>query len=124
MAGTPQITAQSRVFTFEDSAGPASEPVYQGAARAMGVSWPQGDITPIRLPSGDRYGDFVIKRTIVGQRGLPSLPLQFRMLEDLSAVLGLVRKGCPIDIQVHFGACQQPTDFNGGWDKIIVLELA
>ena len=39
-------------------------------------------------------------------------------------MLKLVRKGCPIDIQVHMGACQNPSDFNGGWDVVIVLEAA
>lgn len=121
---TPQRTPQSRVFTIEDRAGPANSPEYQGFARAMGVSWPQGDVTPVEVPSDDAYGQFDIVDQIVGQRGLPSMPLQFLMSRDLSDVLKLVRKGCPLDIQVHTGACQNPTDFDFGFDKVHVLEGA
>jgi len=39
-------------------------------------------------------------------------------------MLALVRKGCQFDVQIHAGACEDPRDFNGGWEKIYVLEGA
>lgn len=120
----PQRTPHSRVFTIEDRAGPASSPEYQGFARAMALSWPQGDVTPVEVPSESAYGQFDIVDQIIGQRGLPSLPLQFLMSRDLSDVLKLVRKGCPLDIHVHIGACQNPTDFDFGFDKAMIFEGA
>lgn len=35
-----------------------------------------------------------------------------------------MRKGCAFDVQLHAGACEDPRDFNGGWEKIYVLENA
>src|SRR5574341_460154 len=121
---TLQKTSQSRVFTIRNRAGPANAPVYQTLARAQALSWPQGDVTPIRIPDPEKYESFVIVDQIKGQQGLPTLGLQFRMSRDLSDILQLVREGCPFDVQIHVGACQNPSDFNGGWEKIIVIEGA
>ena len=114
----------SRVFLLEDRAGPATVPTYQGMAKAQGFTWDQGDRTPVRLPSDDQYDRFLIVDKIRGERGLPTLPLQVRYNRDISEMFRLMRKGCPVDLQVHLGLCQDPRDFNGGWDKILVLEDA
>lgn len=117
-------TSQSRVFTIENRAGPAYVPVYQGRARALSPSWDLGDLTPIREPDPNRYGAFRIVESIKGEKGLPTLSIQARYQFTISAFLELARRGCPIDIQVHLGQCQDPRDFNLGWDKILVLEGA
>ena len=117
-------TPNSRVFTIEDRAGPSHVPVYQSLARAQAVSWAQGDVTPIRVPDPNEYGKFIVIDEITGQQGLPTLGLQFRMTRDLSAMLKLVRKGCPLDVQVHVGACKNPQDFNKGWEIVRILEGA
>lgn len=117
-------TPQSRVFTIEDRAGPSHAPVYQSLARAQAVSWAQGEVNPIRVPDPNEYGKFIVIDEITGQQGLPGLGVQFRMTRDLSSVLKLIRKGCPLDVQVHIGACKNPQDFNKGWDKVAVLEGA
>ena len=114
----------SRVFTIENRAGPANNPTYQGQTRAMGPAWGFGDRTPIREPDPNRYGAFRIVDAIKGERDLPTMSLEARYQYALSEYLRLARTGCPIDIQVHFGKCQDPRDFNGGWDKILVLEGA
>lgn len=114
----------SRVFTIEDRAGPASVPIYQGQARAMGPSWAFGDRTPIREPDPSRYGAFIIIDAIKSERELPTLTIENRYQYTISELLTLARRGCPFDVQVHFGKCQDPRDFNGGWDKILVLESA
>ena len=119
-------TSFSRVFTQEGGAGPSNAPVYQGLARATGIAWPQGDVTPVRVASRDKYDRFDVVTTIQGQQGLPSLSLEFRMAQTLSDVLRFVKKGCPVDVHVHIGACQKPDDFNGGWSdgKALVLSSA
>ena len=114
----------SRVFTIENQAGPANVPIYQGQARAMGPSWSFGDRTPIREPDPDRYGAFNIIDAIKAERDLPQLTLENRYQYTLSIFLEFGRRGCPFDVQVHFGKCQDPRDFNGGWDKILVLDTA
>ncbi len=114
----------SRVFTIEDRAGPSHVPLYQGQARAMGPSWAFGDRTPIREPDPDRYGAFIIIDAIKAERELPQLTIENRYQYTISAFLEFGRRGCPLDVQVHFGKCQDPRDFNGGWDKILSLDAA
>jgi hypothetical protein len=121
---SPQRTPYSRVFVIEDRAGPANAPLYMGLSRAMAFAWPQGDITPIRIPDPDQYGQFLVIDEVRGAQGLPSLPIQTRYSRDMSDLLRLVRKRCPLDLQIHMGKCQDPRDFNHGWDKILVIEGA
>lgn len=115
-------TPFTRVFTIEDRAGPANAPVYEGQARAMGPSWDLGDRTPVREPDPNRYGAFIIVDAIKGERGLPTLSIEARYQFTISEFLRIGRRGCPLDVQVHLGECQDPRDFNAGWDKILVLE--
>lgn len=88
------------------------------------MSWAQGDLTPIRIPDPEAYGKFVTIDLQRGQQGLPTISLEGRLTRDLSDLLQLVRKGCAFDVQLHAGACEDPRDFNGGWEKIYVLEGA
>lgn len=119
-----QKTSQTRLFTIEDRANPASIPSYQALARALGLSWPQGDITPIRVPDPARYGKFITVDRIKGQQGLPTISIEGRLSRELSELLQLVRKGCPLDLQLHAGLCEDPRDFNNGWEKVYILEGA
>lgn len=119
-----QKSSQTRLFLIEDRANPDNTPSYESLARALGLSWAQGDITPIRVPDPEQYGKFVTVDTIRGQQGLPTISIENRLTRDLSTLLGLVRKGCAFDVQLHAGACEDPRDFNGGWEKIYVLENA
>lgn len=119
-----QKASQSRVFTIEDRAGPSHNPAYQALARAAAVDWALGDITPIRVSSPTQYGRYLTIDKIRGQPGLPGSSLEFRTSRDLSAMLSLVRKGCPVDVQLHVGACKDPSDFDAGWEKIHIFEDA
>ncbi len=117
-------TPFSRVFTLEDRAGPATTPVYQSVARSMSPSQSFGDVTPVRRPDPNQYGRFLIEDTIRGELGLPTLTIQGRYQFTISEFLRLARKGCSLDVQIHMGKCQNPADFNTGWDKILVFEGA
>lgn len=119
-----QKTSQTRLFLIDGRANPASRPSYQALARALGLSWPQGDITPIRVPDPAQYGKFITVDKIKGQQGLPTISIESRLTRDLSALLQLVRGGCAFDFQLHSGACEDPRDFNGGWEKVYILEAA
>lgn len=114
----------SRIFTIEDRAGPSRTPVYQSIGRAMQPSQNFGAITLIRVPDPNQYGKFKVVDSIRAAPGQPGMSLQFRYTRDVSDMLRLGRKGCPIDVQVHMGACKDPSDFQLGWEKILVLEGA
>lgn len=122
--GDPVRTPFSRVWSIEGQAGPANVPVYQGQVRAMAASWAFGDRTPVREPDETRYNAFKVIDAIKGERDLPTLPLEGRYQFTVSEFLRMARIGCPLDVQVHFGKCQDPRDFDRGWDKILVLESA
>lgn len=114
----------SRLWTIEYRAGPAHVPVYQGRGRALSPSWDLGDRTPVREPDPERYGAYKIVDAIKGERGLPTLPIEVRYMFTASEFLSMARRGCLLDLQVHFGKCKDPSDFNGGFDKVLVLEAA
>lgn len=118
------LTGNSRVFLIEDRAGPANPPSYEDNAMAGAVSWPQGDVTIIRKPAPGRYNQFVSIGKFSGEPGVPELPLTLRYTDLLSKMLRIARKGCDSDVQVHFGACEDPRDFDRGWAKIAILEAA
>lgn len=116
-------TPYSRVFLIEDGAAPNNSPDYLGLAAATANSFKQGTLTPVRKPSPDRYGDFDVIDMIQGAPDLPQMTIESRMKVVISDMLRIVSKGCAVDIQVHFGLCQNPSDFDGGWNTIRVLEL-
>lgn len=119
-----QKSSQTRLFLIEDRANPDNAPLYESLARALGLTWAQGDITPVRVPDPEQYGKFITVDNIRGQQGLPTISIENRLTRDLSTLLSLVRKGCEFDVQLHAGACEDPRDFNGGWEKVYVLEGA
>lgn len=114
----------SRVFLIKQRAGPGNAPTYQGLWKAGALSWNQGDVTLVYVPSPDQYGAFDTVGKILGQPGNPELPITARYTSDVSELLKLARAGCDHDLQLHMGTCRNPQDFNGGWDKILVLEGA
>jgi hypothetical protein len=124
MAQKLQKSSQTRLFLIEDRANPDNAPTYQSLARALGISWPQGDLTPVRIPDPDQYGKFKTIEFQRGAEGLPTVTIESRMEHTLSELLKLVRKGCAFDVQLHSGVCEDPRSFNAGWDKIYVFEGA
>lgn len=112
----------SRVFLLEGRSSPARAPLYQGLWKAGAVSWEQGDVTTIRVPDENRYGQFKRVGKIIGDPGDPELPIMARYTMDRSRLLKMARAGCDHDLQVHMGNCQNPQDFNRGWTKVLILE--
>lgn len=116
-----QKSSQTRLWLIEDRAGPGHAPSYQSLARATAIDWPQGDLTPIRIPDPDQYSKFQTIEMSRGQQGLPTITVESRLTRDASSLLELVRKGCAFDVQIHAGVCEDPRNFNGGWEKAYVI---
>lgn len=112
-------TGNSRIFLIAEGASPAHAPVYQYLARATGLTIPTGDITPIRIPSPDKYSEYVVAGETRAAPDLPTVNVEARMQRALSQWFKTIGRACEFDIQIHMGECQDPTDFNGGWDKVI-----
>ena len=121
------LTGQSRVFFAPNLAGPSTQPAYKGRARSQGLTWSNGALTPVRIPSAARYDEFDLATIIQGQQDLPQLPIMFRYPRTLSELLSLFRTRCPIDLEIHWGKCERPDDYLNGWfkdGKIIMIDSA
>jgi len=79
-------------------------------------------VTAVRNPDPNRYGAFKVVESIRGEPGLPTLPLVVRYQHTLSEFLRMGNRGCPLDVQLHIGKCQDPRSFNLGFNKVLVLE--
>jgi photosystem II stability/assembly factor-like uncharacterized protein len=117
-------TGFSRLFLMRGGAGPNVKPEYEGQWKAMEVQQAFGDVKLIHTPSRTQLDQFDTTGKIVGEQGVAQLTVQARYADNLSEVLAICRSGCDSDVQVHFGQCKNPTDFNGGWEKILVVTNA
>lgn len=118
------LTSYSRVWLVDGRSRPYNTPTYEGLMRAGAISWSQGDITLIRRPDPDKYGKFQTIGKISGEEGNPELTLTARYTDDMSKLLKLARKRCDFDVHIHFGQCEDPRDFNGGFSKALILSAA
>jgi len=113
-------SGQGRVFLQSEGAGPGNSVEYLGCARLTGFSQSLGDVTPVYCPDPSAYDKFLVVDEVQGEGGLPTTSLVGRFgLRN-----PVFEEECPFGVQVHYGLCQNPTDFNGGWDVIIAFERA
>lgn len=119
------MMGNSRVFLIEGGARPDHEPLYMGCMRAGAASQSFGDITRIECESPDAYNQFDVITEVQGSEEPPTTSLVGRYALDVtSTLLRLAKRRCASDLHIHFGACQDPQDFDAGFDKAIVIEYA
>jgi len=116
--------AEGRLFMNENGAGPASPFVYQTLAKAGGLSKDLGSVDPVRIPDPFQYNQFQTIGSTRGQQGLPEFSLEALARRSLSKLYSAAERGCPIDLHLHYGACDDPSDFNRGWDMGWIIEGA
>lgn len=117
-------TPFSRVWTIQYRAAPSHVPTYQGFARAGTLEQGLGDVTSIRIPSKEAYGQFEELAITRGTEDRPTTSLIFKYLMTRSDIEKLAKSKCALDVQIHLGRCKSPTSFNLGWEKIVVFENA
>ncbi len=119
---TPLTTGLSRVFIVEGRARPDHQPDYQSCMRAQAVAKGFGDVTDIECPDPHRPGQYVKIGQYQGAEDRAKVTLEGRLAMELrSELLRLGRKRCAIDVQLHFGNCQDLSAFND-FKKILFLE--
>lgn len=124
MSGSPLISAYTRVFIIPGRARGDHKPVYESCVRMQGVSQGFGDVERVECPDPSAYGEFVEVAQIVGATERPKATLEGRYAMDVkSALLEYARLGCEVDVQLHIGTCEDPSDSNS-FKKAIVLEGA
>ena len=116
-------SSETRIWTIEGGANPGAAAVYQGRGRVTTASWAGGAVKPIRGPSPRRYGDYITVAKIRGMQDLPTVNIELREERDVRDMLTLFQKRCVVDLQIHAGNCQDPTDFLA-YDRITIYEGA
>jgi len=120
----PAKTGYSRVFLIEGRARVDHQPEYHSFLRMTGLTQGFGDVERIEAPDPRQYGSFIEIGSIRGATERPTASLEGRYAIDLlSEMLRLARKGCAIDVQIHFGSCTDPSSFNS-FKKAIIFEGA
>jgi hypothetical protein len=90
--------------------------------KMAGIDWKQGDVTKIECPSPTQYGKFDEVGKIKGAADRPSTSLIGKYSASLlSTLMGLARNGCPADVQLHIGKCQEADIFNT-FSKALIFE--
>jgi hypothetical protein len=89
-----------------------------------GIAWGQGDITRVECPSDTQLDAFEESAKIKGSKDRPTTSLEGRFPLDVkSYILGLVRKGCSVDVQLNAGECSDPRIFTAFKKKLILEEV-
>lgn len=119
---TPAKSAFSRVFLIEGQARPDHSPQYESCLKAGALDQAFGDVEKIECPDPDAYGKFVEIDSIQGAIERLTTSLTGRYAADLASdLLRLAKARCAADVQVHFGACTDPREFNR-FTKAVILE--
>lgn len=117
-------TGNSRVFLIDGRARGDHKPSYESTMRMGSPSQGFGDIERIENPDPDRYGEFIEVDEVRGATERATTSLEGRYARELASdLLEIARRKCAVDIQLHFGECQDPNDFNT-FDKALVFENA
>lgn len=119
------LVGSGRVWTIPYRAGPTHEPEYHGLGMAGAIDWGQGDVNKIERPSDLVYNQWDQIQSFQMSPDRATITITVYMEDTRSAIMELIRKRCPFDIQVHMGACgDDPRDFDGGWHKVRIVEDA
>lgn len=118
----PATKGYARIFLIEGRARADHEPQYQSCLAAGSPSRSYGDVSTIECPDPDRYNNWVEVGTFQGAIERAAVPLTGRYALDIaSELLRIADTRCAADIQVHFGKCTDPRDFNT-FNKILMFE--
>lgn len=108
----PALNSDSRIFIAPRRAGCGNRYDYHACMRMDSVEKSFGDTTPIYCPS-DRAGQFEEVAQISGGDSRWTSSLVGRLPLDYQSIISqLANARCAFDVQVHFGRCNNPTDFN------------
>lgn len=113
-----------RVFIIKFRAGPSHEPVYQSLGMAGSPDWGQGDVTKIEMPSDLQYNQWEQIDAFQASADRATVTVTMYETPDRSTIMELIRLRCAFDVQIHMGICEDPRDFNFGWQKVRVFENA
>lgn len=109
----PALTSDSRVFIAPTGAASVKTYEYHSCMRLDGLSKSYGEATPVYCPDPKHAGKFEEIATIEGADTRWTSSLIGRLPIDYQSILSkLASARCSFDVQVHFGKCVDPSNFN------------
>jgi hypothetical protein len=120
--GDQILAGSGRFWTIRFRAAFDHAPVYHGNGMAGAPDWAQGDLEKIEVPSETRYNEWKQIASFQASPDRPTLPLTTMFQTNRSEMYMLTKLRCAFDVQVHMGECEDPRDFDAGWQKILVFE--
>lgn len=114
---------QARLFLLQNGIFTCNvNPQYLECASIDSLAQDRGDITKIECPSPYRYGEFVEVYSFSGELSRLTTTLTTYMSQSgLSTFRKLFLDDCSSDLHLHFGLCEDPTDFTK-YSKALVFE--
>lgn len=113
-----------RLFFLEGGGDPEVDVSYEGFAVATRPAYGFGDVTTHYAPSPLNRRRYTIIGKTSGAETPPEMPINNIYSYALSKWLRLGKLKCDHDLQIHMGNCSDPQDYNGGYEKILVIEKA
>jgi hypothetical protein len=118
----PLVNSYSRVFLIEGRAHPENEPSFESCLKMEGLDQALGDVTKIECPDPNTPGKFIEIGSFRGSEERATTQLVGRYAIDLrSTLIRLAKLGCPNDVQLHMGNCEDLSDFTA-FKKVLILE--
>lgn len=122
---TPAQTGYSRLWLTEGGARPDHRPAFESCHVLGGMDEDAGTPEAIKCPDPTAYGKWVTQGQILPVPSDPTTEITGRYALDVASILKRLKdQGCPVDLQAHFGDCQNPMDFNTGFLKALIIEGA
>ena len=112
----------ARLFILRNGVNSAGgKPEYLEHASLDSLSQDRGDLTSVESPSPFKYGEFIEVASFSGALSRIGSTLTTYMSQtSLSLFRKLFLDDCPIDIHLHFGLCDDPTEFTS-YNKALIL---
>lgn len=121
---TPIFRGDTRLFFLEGDGDPECNVTYEGFAIVGRPAYNFGAITTHYAPDSVGRRRYRVIGKTHGAETPPELPVSNIYSLSLSKWLRLGKLKCDHGLQVHMGSCGRPQDYNGGYEKILVLEKA
>lgn len=116
------LTSQARIFIAPRGAGCGREYTYYTCMKLGGLDRQTGESTPIYCPDPARPGRFIQVATIKGAEApWASSITGYKPLGSASTLAKLAAARCKFDLQIHFGSCNDLSNFSD-YEMAIVLE--
>lgn len=121
---TVALTGLGRVFVNSSGRQGGNRYKYHACMKVDGVDKSLGDVTSIFCPKPDAYDEFIEIGTIKGADSRATSTLTGYLPIDSRGILEeIFNQRCGFDLQIHYGQCNRPDDFNQFLSAMILKDV-